>query len=343
MVSSRERTELLMHKNDEIRRWVLGSFCCFSLIAVAIHFVIVWGGAHGESEMTQSELFRNREMEQQRKIILQHLLAQWRVEINQQPDLLTNSSGQGYVNTPAFSKIMKLPVTYLSEIVKMIEAEPGLEGFMLTIAEQKIGNFQFTYANTLEWQQQFHSAKKNAKFNYKQFIGSQNTIAQKHEAIRELGALAIPYLMDDIKKGNMDFVSTLEELLFAVTNKPDRKAIDTWVQYASEQVRYYNWLRSDSNYKPSDVSKLINLRSNVQFHKTKHLFDSTSPEIAFTRSYIISGSSKIEPNTVFLVNSSDELREHTDYTYHIRMIPYMNFSQIMSGYYRTIFHASTSR
>lgn len=142
----------------------------------------------------------------------------------------------------SFDNIVKLGIEALEPIRKKIDEsdENGLKEYILAIAGERIAKVDlkkdsFNWTNGKAWVKEWEKHLLNIPDNVSRIIDSTKTDEVKFEALKKLGMPAVPFIIDEIEKGNNKYIKVVSSILGE--NKKLDKSQMSELDYKDELIR----------------------------------------------------------------------------------------------------------
>lgn len=164
------------------------------------------------------------------------------------PQLSSSSNPYDYINNEYYDNIIKLgpkALPFLKEKVQ-ISNQDGLIEHIMGIAAEEIAKVdlksKYGWYSGKGWANKWSLHLKSVKKEISLIIDTEKNQEKKNEKLIKLGIPAIPYIIDEIEKGNVEIIPSLESLLSdnkeVTLTKDQVKDIKDWIKINRDSFKY---------------------------------------------------------------------------------------------------------
>jgi len=171
--------------------------------------------------------------------------------IDEKSPLAYSSNPYDYVkNNEPFDNIVAIGADALPVIKKKIvdSSRNGLREYILAIAAERIAMVDlkgdnFGWSNAKGWVKKWDEHLRNLPDNFKKIIESNESSEEKNLQVIKMGIPALPFILDEIEKGNTTLIPALQKLVENdKTNGFDINAIKDYKEWAKANKNNYQGL-----------------------------------------------------------------------------------------------------
>ncbi len=193
----------------------------------------------------QERAANNGDESKTKRMEVSQLIADWLLT-TKEPRTAMSSMPGSYMNNDAFNKITSLDIHYIPYLLEWVEKDESLTSYVMTNAVVRISKVKtkFNYARSHEWLNQWNDYVKNiVPFTYTTVKSRKAGTPGLVEQVTDLGAPVIPYIIEDIKSGDLTYAPALA----AIINDSDLPKVDdkeAWRKWALDNEDKYALLKS---------------------------------------------------------------------------------------------------
>lgn len=184
---------------------------------------------------------------------LSEIMENIEVMATRNPELAASSNPYDYINeNNNYNNIVQIGQEAIPVIEKNINSskENGLQEYILAIAAEEIAKVdlrenRYNWSNAKEWASVWNKYLKETDSLAEEILSSDQAIEFKIERLKKLGTPAIPFIVERVEAGNIEFVPALEELLDETDSENLKKnnSKDDYVRWAQENKPKFKNLR----------------------------------------------------------------------------------------------------
>ncbi|WP_127531758.1 hypothetical protein [Paenibacillus kobensis] len=174
------------------------------------------------------------------------LIDQWQTESEGHA---VSSNPYDYMNTPALERMTQLSADYLPYIVERMEQDQSLTSFVLTSVVTKVSQAKevsgFKFESPGGFVKQWKKFEQSIPSRYTVIRDKAESRDGSEEAVQdavELGVLAVPYIMEDIRAGRADLAPAIAQLLPS-EKTPSGSSVKAWKKWVNGAGEKYGVLK----------------------------------------------------------------------------------------------------